>query len=463
MKVFRKNKHIFFTGIGGIGMSGIAEICLDTGFRVSGSDRELSDITYYLADHGATIYSGHDANNLQDVDLLVYSSAISPDNVERREALKRQIPTIRRAEMLAETMHMKYGIAIAGTHGKTTTTSMCSEIFIKGDLDPTVVVGGRLKSLKTNAKLGTGEFFITEADEYDRSFLALAPTFAVITSIDADHLDCYRDLNDIKESFIKFANKVPFYGSLICCNDDPVVREILPKIEGTIITYGLEEKAHCRAQIKQTVGTHSRFDVLYEEKKIGSIDLPLPGKHNIKNALAAIAIALEVAIPFELVKLALESYKGVDRRFEMKAEVAGITIVDDYAHHPTEVKATMESARQIAKSRTIVIFQPHLYSRTRDFYQEFAHELSACNLLIVTDIYPAREKPLPGITSELIVQEAQKVKTTVVRYMSNINEILDYLVGEVNPEELVIFMGAGNISKYADMFVQRLKKLTTGN
>jgi UDP-N-acetylmuramate--alanine ligase len=362
--------------------------------------------------------------------------------------------------MLAEVMHMKYGIAIAGTHGKTTTTSMCSEIFMKCDLDPTVVVGGRLKSLKTNAKLGKGDFFITEADEFDRSFLALTPTFAVITSIDADHLDCYSDLDDIKESFLKFANKVPFYGSVICCNDDPVVREIIPKINSTIITYGIDEKAQYRAEIKKMVGTHSHIDVIYQEKEIGSIDLPLPGKHNIKNALAAMIVALEVAIPFEAVKPALESYKGVERRFEIKAEIAGITIVDDYAHHPTEVRATMESARQIAKNRTIVIFQPHLYSRTRDFYQQFAHELSACHLLIITDIYPAREKPLAGVTSELIVHEVQKSKTTPVRYMSDINEILDYLVGEVKAEDMVIFMGAGTITKYSDLFADRMKKVT---
>lgn len=463
MKVFRKAKHIFFTGIGGIGMSGIAEICLESGFKVSGSDRELSDITEYLKDRGAQIYSGHSKDNIRDVDVLVYSSAIPPDNPEREEALRRKIPLIRRAEMLAEIMRMKYGIAIAGTHGKTTTTSICAEIFIGSNVDPTVVVGGRLKSLKTNARIGGGDFFITEADEFDRSFLALSPTFAVITSVDTDHLDCYSDFTDIKESFVQFANKVPFYGAVICCLDDPVIREILPQINKSIITYGLNEGAHYKAENIKHVEAHSYFDVIREGQILGALDLPVPGKHNIKNALAAMAIALEIGISFKMAKKSIEKFQGVERRFEIKADVDDITIVDDYAHHPAEVKATLDSARQIEKKRTIVIFQPHLYSRTRDFYHEFARELSACDLLIIAEIYPAREKPLAGVSSELIVNEVQRLGYDKVHYIPDKSKITEYLIDEVRPGDLVIFMGAGDIYKIAQELGQRLKIETIKN
>jgi UDP-N-acetylmuramate--alanine ligase len=456
MKVFSKAKHIFFTGIGGIGMSGIAEICLESGFKVSGSDRELSDITEYLKDRGAIIYSGHSKDNIRNIDVLVYSSAIPANNPERQEALQQRIPVIRRAEMLAEIMRMKYGIAIAGTHGKTTTTSICAEIFIASQVDPTVVVGGRLKSLKTNARIGFGDFFITEADEFDRSFLALSPTFAVITSVDTDHLDCYSDFTDIKDSFVQFANKVSFYGAVICCNDDPVIREILPQFNKSTLTYGLGEGADYRAENIKYSGAHSYFDVTLKGQIIGKLDLPIPGKHNIKNTLAALAIALEVGISFEMAKKSIEKFQGVERRFEIKANVDNITIVDDYAHHPTEVKATLDSAKQIEHKRTIVIFQPHLYSRTRDFYHEFAGELSLCDLLIITEIYPAREKPLAGVSSALIVNEVQRLGFDQVHYIPDKSKIIEYLIDEVCPGDLVIFMGAGDIYKYAQELEQRL-------
>jgi UDP-N-acetylmuramate--alanine ligase len=457
MKLFKRSRNIFFTGIGGIGMSALAEILLENGYHVAGSDRELSAITKHLSDKGAKIYEGHAAANLEQADVLVYSSAIPVDNPERQEAIRREIPVIRRAEMLAEVMHTKYGIAIAGTHGKTTTTAMCSEIFIHSGLDPTVMIGGRLKSIHTNARLGKGDFFITEADEYDRSFLALSPAFAVITSIEADHLDCYSDFDDIKMSFIKFANKIPFYGSVVCCIDDTGVQDILPKISKRIITYGLGKESQFRAANIIYDAAYSRFDVLYGTEKIGTIQLPLLGEHNIKNALAALITAYEVNILFPVVKEALENFTGIERRFEIKADLSDILIVDDYAHHPTEVRSTLLSAKQLQKQRIIAIFQPHLYSRTRDFYQEFARALGIADIVVITDIYPARELPINGISSKLIIDELIKHEHQKVKYIPDKSQISDYILDIVKEHDLVIFMGAGDIWRIAENFVQKIK------
>lgn len=458
MRVFKHIKHVFFTGIGGIGMSGLAEILLESGYRVSGSDRMLSDLTDYLAQKGATIYEGHNADNIAGADALVYSSAVSPDNPERREAVQNGIPVIRRAEMLAEVMRLKYGIAVAGTHGKTTTTSMCSEVLVRGDLDPTVVVGGRLHSFKTNARLGKGAFFVTEADEYDRSFLALSPVISVITSIEADHLDCYRDLADIEDTFIRFAEKVPFYGSIIACADDPGVRKILPVLKSRIITYGKNEPADYSAQNVVFSELTSQFDLFYKDEKLAAIKLGVPGAHNILNALAAIIVGLEVDIPLENIKNTLADFKGVERRFEVKGKINNILVIDDYAHHPTEVQATLQAARSGFDRRLIAVFQPHLFSRTRDFYQEFAQALNLADIVFLTDIYPAREEPIPGINGELILKALGRVEGTDVFYTRNRGELAETIIPILKKDDLLITMGAGDIWKTGREVLRRLEE-----
>ena len=376
MKFFNQNKHIFFVGIGGIGMSGIAEIMLRNGYRVSGSDRELTDITEYLEQHGAKIYEGHSEKNLKDVDVLVYSSAVKEDNPERQKAQKLKIIQIRRAEMLAQIISRQYCIGISGTHGKTTTTSMVGAVLMEGELDPTIIVGGRLKSLKTNARVGEGEFVVVEADEYDRSFLALSPTLAVITSLETDHLDIYNDLDDLKNTFIEYANKTPFYGSIICCSDEHGVKEIIPQLNKKCITYGITDSADYHSGEISFENNQSLFNVHYKNELMGSIALKMPGIHNVKNALASVVVGNQLKIPFNKIKNALEKYEGVERRFEIKAVVNDIMIVDDYAHHPTEVQATISAAKNGWNNRVLAVLQPHLYSRTRDSYKEFAAALN---------------------------------------------------------------------------------------
>ncbi len=423
MRLFKHAKHIFFTGIGGIGMSGIAEIMLESGYRVSGSDQTLSEITSYLADQGAVIYEGHRAENLKDIDVLVYSSAVSENNPERQEAATRHIPQIRRAEMLAETMRLKYGIAVSGTHGKTTTTSMLAEIFIYAEQDPTVVIGGRLHSLKTNARLGKGEFFITEADEYDRSFLALSPVFAIITSVDADHLDCYKDLNDIENTFFEFARRIPFYGCLVCCYDYSVIRRIAQKVKCPVVSYGSDQAFNYYARNIRYTEQGSRFEIMHNNKSLGKLSLQIPGTHNILNALGATAVALEADISISDVREALERFRGVERRFQLKGIRNDIMIVDDYAHHPAEIQATLDGARKSYNRRIIAVFQPHLFSRTRDFYREFAMSLTTADVIILTNIYPAREQSIPGITSDLIVDQLRKINKTEIHFIPNRKEI----------------------------------------
>jgi UDP-N-acetylmuramate--alanine ligase len=453
----KKYKHVYFSGIGGIGMSAMAKILMENGFKVSGSDRELSDLTRQLSELGAVIYEGQHVENIKDADVLVYSSAITENNPERIEAGHRRIPVIRRAEMLAEMMRLKYCLAVAGTHGKTTTTAMCTAIFRQAGLDPTFLVGGRMLDLKTNARAGHGEFFITEADEYDRSFLTLNPTFALITNIEADHLDCYADLDDIKNAFVTFAQKVPFYGAVICCFDDPGVREILPKLKNRIITYGLDNRADFQAAgIRMEKGL-TTFEVIGRGKSTGNVQLIVPGEHNIKNALAAIALAHEIEIPFPQIQNALAAFHGVERRFEVKGLVNETMVIDDYAHHPTEVGTTLSTARKIWPGRLLAVFQPHLYSRTRDFYKQFAAQLVTADLIYITAIYPAREKPLPEITSELIVRELSKCGHSAVRYIPERKEVAAEIIRQVRTGDMVLFMGAGDIWKSSLEFLELLK------
>ncbi len=441
-------------------MSGIAEILIDQGFTVTGSDRAASDNTERLTALGAHIYVGHTETNLDaDVDALVYSSAIPPENPEIVAARQRKIPVIRRAEMLAEVMRLKYGIGIAGTHGKTTTTSMVSLVLMEGGVDPTVIVGGRLHGLAgSNARLGKGEFIVVEADEFDRSFLSITPTIAVLTTLETDHLDCYRDLEDIKSAFIQFAGKVPFYGFVVLCLDEPALQDIMPKIKKKIITYGLNGQADLQAVELVHKHNTTRFIVLRNGSELGEVMLQIPGRHNVQNALAAIAVGLELNVPFANVKAGIEKFTGVFRRWEVKAEVGSITVVDDYAHHPTEIKATLAGVKAGWRRRVICVFQPHLYSRTRDFYDEFGRSFFNADVLVVTDVYPAREEPIQGVSGELIVNAAKEFGHKRVEYVADKTRVPEFLMQTKQPGDIIITMGAGDIWRFGEEFIARLKK-----
>ena len=458
--MFSSIKKIHFVGIGGIGMSGIAEILLDQGFGVSGSDRALSEVTERLRSLGAAIYEGHHAENIaSDVDTLVYSSAVVSENPEVVEAQRRKIPIVRRAEMLAEVMRLKYGIGIAGTHGKTTTTSMVSLVLMEGGLDPTVIVGGKLSGLGgTNARLGKGEFIVVEADEFDRSFLSITPTVAVLTTLETDHLDCYRDLEDIKGAFVQFANKVPFYGFVVLCLDEPALQDIMPQLrKKKLITYGLTPQADVQAVDIQHKENTTSFTVIRGQEELGRVMVQLPGNHNVQNALAAIAVGLELGVPFAQVKAGIERFKGVYRRWEKKGEASGITLYDDYAHHPTECKATLSGVKAGWRRRVVCAFQPHLFSRTRDFYEEFGKAFLLADVLVVTDVYPAREEPIQGVTGELITNAARLYGHKEVHYVQNKKELPAYLKSITKRGDIVITMGAGDIWKFGEEYLALLK------
>lgn len=457
--MFSSVKNVHFVGIGGVGMSGIAEILLDQGFAISGSDLTRSEVTEHLASLGATIYVGHAAANLAHADVVVYSSAIKPnENPEVIAAMERKIPVIRRAEMLAELTRMKYNVSVAGTHGKTTTTSMIGLVLMEGGIDPTVIVGGKLSGLGgTNARLGHGEWSVIEADEFDRSFLQLFPTIAVITTLEREHMDIYSDIDDIKGAFVEFANKVPFYGFVVLCLDEAALLDIMPRMKRRIVSYGLTPQSDLLATDLHHQEKISVFTVKRYGEVIGQIQLQIPGLHNVKNALAAIAVGLELGIPFAKIADALARFSGVYRRFEVKAVVNGIMVVDDYAHHPTEVKVTLEGIRAGWKRRIVVVFQPHTYTRTRDFYQDFGKAFFNADVLIVTDIYPARETPISGVTGEMIVTAASQFGHKNVHYVPDKTQVPDYLAQIIKPNDIVITMGAGDIWKYGAQFVSRLQ------
>jgi len=458
--VFSSIKKIHFVGIGGIGMSGIAEILLDQGFAVSGSDKQLTEVTDRLQKLGATIYEGHAPSHVgRDVDALVYSSAVSLDNPEVQEAQRRKIPVIRRAEMLAEVMRLKYGIGIAGTHGKTTVTSMISLVLMEGGLDPTVIVGGKLTGLGgTNARLGHGEFIVVEADEFDRSFLSITPTIAVLTTLDADHLDCYKDIEEIKNAFVQFASKVPFYGFIVLCLDEPNLRDITPQLsKKKILTYGLNPQADMQAAGISHRENSSVFTVIWHDVELGKIQLQIPGLHNVKNALAAITVGLELGVSFEKIKAGIERFTGVYRRWEVKGEIDGVTVVDDYAHHPTEIRATLQGAKAGWNRRVVCVFQPHLYSRTRDFYQDFGKAFFDADVLVVTDVYTAREEPIPGVTGELIVNAARESGHKTVHYVQDKEDVPEFLLKIKKKGDIIITMGAGDIWKYGEEFIRQFK------
>ena len=456
--MFKNIKKVHFVGIGGIGMSGIAEILLSQGFEISGSDKTLTDITKRLSDIGIKIYEGHSPDNLNNADVLVYSSAVDINNPEVKAAIERKIPVIKRSEMLAECMRMKYGIGIAGTHGKTTTTSMVGLALTEGKIDPTIIVGGKLSGLGgTNARLGQGEFIVVEADEFDRTFLKLTPTIAALTTLEKEHLDTYRDLDDIKTAFIEFANKVPFYGFVVLCLDEPALQDIIPFINKKILTYGLTTQADIRATDVVQHAFTSSYTVRYRGVELGRINLKIPGIHNIKNSLVAVCIATELGVKFDIIKKALESFSGVYRRFETKYN-ENILVLDDYAHHPTETSATLAAIRAGWDRRLVAIFQPHLFSRTKDFYQEFGRSFLNSDIFICTDVYPAREEPIEGVSGKLITDIAKKFGHKNVVYLEDKNEIPAFLMNIKQKDDIIITMGAGDIWKYGEKFVAMLKK-----
>lgn len=458
--IFGKTHHIHMVGIGGIGMSGIAEILIRKGFKVTGSDGSASENTDRLKRMGATIYLGHAPENIEGADVVVYTSAVkAEDNIETKTALDRQIPVIKRAEMLAELMRMKFGIGIAGTHGKTTTTTITGLVVQSGGFDPTIIVGGRVHSFdKTNAVVGSGDIIIVEADEFDRTFLKLTPSLAVITNIDADHMDIYSDIEDIKQSFTEFANKVPFYGAVVICLDDPMVRSIIPNIKRRTLTYGTTPQAQLRATDIKSSEMHSEFTVSYKGDNLGRIQIAAPGEHNVRNALASIGIGLELNIPFDKISKGISKFSGVFRRYQIKTMSDEIIVVDDYAHHPTEIQATLGATRKGWPHRRIVaVFQPHLYSRTQQLYKEFGLSFFDAEVLIVTDVYPSREKPIEGVTGKIIADTAKDFGHQGVHYVANKTELPAKLKEIVKHGDIVITMGAGDIYKYGELFVEALK------
>jgi UDP-N-acetylmuramate--alanine ligase len=444
---FSKIRNIHFVGIGGAGMSGIAELLFSLGYHVTGSDMRPSEATERLKNLGIPIQIQHNGNNVTEADVVVISSAVKENNPEVISAREKRIPVIRRAEMLGELMRMKYGIGIAGTHGKTTTTSMVGEILSEGGLDPTIVVGGKVVNLGSHARLGNGQFMVAEADEYDRSFLSLTPTIAVVTTLEPEHLDYYKDFEEIKSAFLEFVNKVPFYGRVILCWDEENVRDLIPQVERPITTYGLSPQADLQAHSVHFKENHTEFEVKIRGKNFGKVTLSVPGMHNVKNSLAATGVALELDLPWDKICTALSKFKGVHRRFEIRGVIKGVMVVDDYAHHPTEIQATLKGARTGWNRRIIAVFQPHLYSRTRDFYQEFGKALLESDVLVVTDVYPAREEPLPGISGELVSEHAKNLGHEKVYYVPKIDEVPAFLKEMVKENDMVITMGAGDVYK----------------
>ena len=453
---FLRLRRLHFVGAGGVGMSGLAEILLlSTPLEISGCDRERSENTDRLTALGAKIAYEHDAAHVEQADLVVISAAIAESSPEVQAARRKGIPVIRRAEMLAEIMRLKQGIGVAGTHGKTTTTSLTGMVLTEAGFDPTIVVGGRVRILGTNARLGKGDFLVAEADEYDRSFLELTPVVAVVTNIEADHLDTYRDLGDILEAFTTFANRVPFYGAVVACLDDPGVRQILPRVKRRVVTYGESPEASLRAGEIRLEASGTTFDVWEGTTwSLGTVRLPLPGRHNVLNALAAIAVGRELSIPFPTIARALKDFTGVIRRFETKGERGGVLVLDDYAHHPTEIAATLAAARQVYPERRLVaLFQPHLYSRTRDFAVEFGRSLAGCDLAIVTDVYPSREKPLPGVTGDLVAQAARSAGHPAVIYISDKTRVAGELESVLKSGDLLLTMGAGDVVRLGEAYL----------
>src|SRR5579863_904549 len=464
--MFAKIQRIHFVGIGGIGMSGIAEVLLNLGYKVSGSDLKSSAVTQRLAGLGAVVVEGHRAENVAGAEVVVTSSAIAADNPEVTEAHRLHLPVIQRAEMLAELMRLKYGIAIAGMHGKTTTTSMVAAVLAAGGLDPTVVVGGRVDAMGSNARLGKSQYLVAEADESDRSFLKLSPILSVVTNIDREHMDCYRNMRDVKKTFLEFMDRVPFYGVVVACNDDPVLRRLLPQAQRRTLTYGTrrgsdfwirlrENGAHARPGDSQPL---SRFQVSYRKKDLGEFRLHVPGIHNILNATAAIAVGVGLDIYVEDIRTGLEQFRGVDRRFHLRGRAAGVSVIDDYGHHPTEIKATLAAARQCGFRKVHVVFQPHRYTRTRDLLEDFTTAFGDADSLFVLDIYAASEKPIEGISGEALASAIREKGGLDAHFASSFADAVNSVAVTAQDGDMILTLGAGNVSQLGPMILEKLKE-----
>ena len=459
--MYGRTHHIHFVGIGGAGMSGIAEVMLTMGYQVSGSDLKASEATDRIVRLGGRVCVGHSPANVEGAQVVVHSSAIAPDNPELRTAHAAGIPVIARAEMLAELMRMKYGVAVAGAHGKTTTTSMVAAVLARGGLDPTIVVGGRLHALGANARLGQGQFLVAEADESDGSFLRLAPAVAVITNIDREHLDHYKGLDEVRQAFVYFANRVPFYGVTVLCVDDPNVRAILPEVKKRVLLYGTRDEAEVRAEEVRLEGSGARFKVVVQGRPAGQVELKVPGRHNVLNALAAVAVGLEVEVGFGQIAEALASFPGVSRRFEIKGEEGGVRVVDDYAHHPTEIQATLAAARPMG-GRRLVIFQPHRYTRTALLRDEFGGCFGDADRVWVLDVYGAGEAPVEGASASALVESARRQGFAQVEHAPDPEAAVAAVVSAARPGDTVFTLGAGDVWKLGEEVLRRLRGAGVG-
>jgi UDP-N-acetylmuramate--alanine ligase len=453
--MFATSQHAHFIGIGGIGMSGIAEILLNLGMEVSGSDLRRGPVTDRLARMGAVIHEGHDAHNVAGATVVVTSSAVIATNSEVVEAHARKIPVIQRAEMLAELMRLKYGIAIAGMHGKTTTTSMVAAVLAAGGLDPTVVVGGRVDAMGSNARLGSSQYLVAEADESDRSFLKLSPILAVVTNLDREHMDCYRDMADVEEAFLSFINKLPFYGAVTACVDNPLLAAILPRAKRRVFTYGITPDADYRLQFIEAVsGSFARFQVMTELGALGPFELQVPGRHNVLNATAAVAIAHQLGMDTAKIALGLSHFRGVDRRFQHRGKARGVSVVDDYGHHPTEIRATLAAARECGYNKIHVVFQPHRYSRTLDLFDQFVGAFADADTVIVLPIYAASEEPIPGVTAERL---AAKIDGPEVQFAQDFPAAVAAAAAQAKEGDLILTLGAGNVSQLGPQILATLE------
>ena len=458
--MFHRIQHVHLVGIGGIGMSGIAEVLCNLGFNVSGSDMRRSSVTERLEELGVEVNEGHRAENVGDAQVVVRSTAVRDNNPELVEARERSIPVIARAEMLAELMRLKRDtVAVAGSHGKTTTTSMIGMVLGAAGLDPTVVVGGVVGAFGSNARLGKSDLMVVEADESDRSFLMLTPTFTVVTNIDREHMDYYRDMEDMQDCFIRFVNKVPFYGASVLCLDDPYVQAVIPHVKRRRITYGLSAQADVSAHnIKFDIPFGSRFTVWRGQEVMGEVEMRVPGLHNVYNALAAIAISFELEVPFAKTVEGLGAYTGVNRRFQFKGEARGVLVVDDYGHHPTEILATLSAAKDGSGGRrTVVVFQPHRFSRTNELMNEFALAFNNADMLFVSDIYAASEQPIEGVTAEILTDNIRRYGHKNAQYIGEIDGAAEKIIPFLQPNDLVITLGAGSITKLSDEILEKLK------
>src|SRR5437867_4187927 len=455
--MFKRIKHVHFVGIGGIGMSGIAEVLLNLGYKVTGSDLRETTITSRLQQCGATIFPRHAAENVTGAHVVVTSSAVRTDNPEITEAQRRKIPVIARAEMLSELARLKYGIAVAGTHGKTTTSSMIATVLDRAGFDPTVVVGGMLNTIGSNARLGRGDFIVLEADESDRSFLLLSPTIAVVTNIEADHLDQYRDLEDIQTAFLSFINKVPFYGAAILCIDEPAVQSLIPQIKRRIVTYGTAATADVSITDVCLAGLGSNFTLRLNGGSTQKFNLGVPGIHNVLNATAAFAVSRDMDVEPAVIASALESFRGVDRRFQVKSR-DGVTVIDDYAHHPTEIRATLSAAKAGNFGRIFAVFQPHRYTRTFHLFDDFARAFNLADVVLILDIYPAGEKPVEGITTPALIEKIKSFGHKNAIYAPNFEMIESYIIANAKEGDAIVVMGAGSVTKLSDTLSERFSR-----